>query len=170
MWEGWWLDGPMGMELVAGAMRCVCVCVCEVGGSGPTVMVGYGFGSSGVITKQWWWIISSNKVAMLVNGTCYGGKVVVGGFEEWIRSDAYLGGILREDMNPWFSAISHLNGEIPSSAMPNSGICFKKCGNPVWFEGWFVGYGDKRLRPQLWRILWWFVWFYFFPYFALCLC
>ena len=42
----------MGMELVAGAMRCVCVCVCEVGGSGPTVMVGCGFGSSGVITKQ----------------------------------------------------------------------------------------------------------------------
>ena len=28
------------------------VCVCEVGGSGPTVMVGCGFGSSGVITKQ----------------------------------------------------------------------------------------------------------------------
>ncbi|RVX13446.1 Protein low PSII accumulation 3, chloroplastic [Vitis vinifera] len=42
----------------------------------------------------------SNEVAVLVNGTCYGGKVVVGGFEEWIRSDAYLGGILREDMNP----------------------------------------------------------------------
>lgn len=28
------------------------VCVCEVGGSGPTVTVGCGFGSSGVITKQ----------------------------------------------------------------------------------------------------------------------
>ena len=47
-----------------------------------------------------------------------------------------------------------------------------KCGNPVWFGGWFVGYCGRRLRPQLDLIFRLNVWFDFYIsiFCSLCIC